>query len=593
MIRKVRSQKSKVKTTSQKLKFYLLTFGFAFCVLSFAFPCYAREVIILYTGQTHAMLYPCSCPIQQDGGVARRATLIKELRKKHPGLLLLDCGSFTAGGLMDEYTRNSQLDMQRTEVNLKAMELMRFDAVAVGSEEFNFGKDFLLKNAKKTTPAFLSANLETDKVVPYIIKNVNGVKIGIIGLTGLSAIPKAEGLKVNSPKVIGGLVNQVRKQGAEVVILLSTLGESEDLALISKVKGIDIVFIGNSPAKDNLKTKIDSTFLVRPVWQGRKLGKLTLKVEKGKLADCKPEEERLSDKLADDPDIKAILPRCYSDANCKKEGLVGSCQNPGELKAGCLFSEPNKVNLLIISAKDCSVCNVGPVLNLLKRQFPGVTAEYLYYPDSRAQKLIKDFSIQGLPAYILGKEIEKEKNFDKIKDSFEAKGDSYILKPQASGISYLFKRKAKKGNLDLFFSMFEKDAAQLLAVTKEFNPHLHFLAVETKDGFDAKNGGFEVEEYLRALCVKKYYPQKSWDYLGCRAKNINSSWWEDCLSGADAFKVKTCARGPEARSLLKENISLTKELEVMSGPVYLLDNHQIFSSRGVPDKEELKKIIKK
>jgi hypothetical protein len=31
----------------------------------------------------------------------------------------------------------------------------------------------------------------------------------------------------------------------------------------------------------------------------------------------------------------------------------------------------------------------------------------------------------------------------------------------------------------------------------------------------------------------------------------------------------------------------------MSGPVYLLDNHQIFSSRGVPDKEELKKIIEK
>lgn len=570
-----------------------LVFWF-FSSLVFCGLCYAKEVTILYTGQTHAMLYPCSCPIQQDGGVARRATLVKKLREKDPGLLLLDCGSFTAGGLMDEYTQNSRLDMQRSVVNLKAMELMRFDAVAVGSEEFNFGKDFLLKNAKKTNPAFLSANLDTDKVVPYIIKDVDGVKIGIIGLTGLSANQKAEGLKINAPQqALGGLINRIRKQGAEVVILLSTLGESEDLVLISKVKGIDIVFIGYPLAKDDLKTKVDSTFLVRPSWQGRRLGKLTLEVKEGKLVDCKLEEERLSDELADDPEIKAILPRCYSDANCKKQGLVGSCQNPGELKAGCLFAEPNKVSLLIISAKDCSVCNVGPVLNLLKRQFPGITAEYLYYPDSRAQKLIKDFSIQGFPAYILGKEVEKEKDFDKIKHSLEAKGDFYVLKPQASGISYLFKRKAKKGNLDLFFSMFEKDTAGLLAVTKEFNPHLHFLAVETKDGFDAKNGGFEVEEYLRALCVKKYYPQKFWDYLGCRAKNINSSWWEDCLSSADALKVKACARGPEAKSLLKENISLTKELEIMSGPVYLLDNHEIFSSRGVPDKEEFKKIIGK
>ncbi|MFA5199845.1 MAG: hypothetical protein WC442_02900, partial [Candidatus Omnitrophota bacterium] len=62
---------------------------------------YAKEVNIVYTGQTHAMLYPCSCPIQQDGGIARRATLIKQLKKKDPRLFLLDCGSFTAGSLID------------------------------------------------------------------------------------------------------------------------------------------------------------------------------------------------------------------------------------------------------------------------------------------------------------------------------------------------------------------------------------------------------------------------------------------------------------------------------------------------------------
>lgn len=589
MIRKDRSQKTEGRR--QKICFLFSVLCFLFSTLCFTFPCYAKEVTILYTGQTHAMLYPCSCPVQQDGGIARRATLVKELRKKHPGLLLLDCGSFTAGGPMDEYAQNSQLDMRRTEVNLKAMELMRFDALAVGSEEFNFGKDFLLRNAKKTAPAFLSANLDTDKVVPYIIKDVDGVKIGIIGLTGLSASQKAEGLKINAPEVIGSLLNQIRKQGAEVIILLSTLGEEEDLALISKVKGIDIVFIGYAPAKDNLKTKIDSTFLVRPSWQGRKLGKLTLEVKEGRLVDCKFEEERLSDKLADDPDIKAILPRCYSDANCKKQGLIGSCQNPGELKSGCLFTKPNKVKLLLISAKDCLVCNVNPVLDLLRRQFPGLTAEYLYYPAVRAQKLVRDFSIQGLPAYLLGREVEKEKNFDKIKNSFEARGDFYIFKPQASGISYLLGRKAEKGSFDLFFSLFGKDAVQFLAVLKEFNPRLHFLAVETGYGFDAQNGGFEVEEYLRALCVEKYYPQKFWDYLGCRAKNINSSWWEDCLSGSDTLTVKTCARGPEGMNLLKENISLNKELQIVSGPVYLLDNHQIFSSRGLLDKEELKKII--
>jgi len=591
MIRKVKSQKSKVKTTSQELKFYLLTFGFAFCVLNFAFPCYAKEVTILYTGNTHAMLYPCSCPIEQDGGIARRATLVKELRKKTPGLLLLDCGSFTASGLMDEYTQNTQLDMQRSEVNLKAMELMQYDAVGINSDEFNFGKDFFLKNARKNNPAFLSVNLESDKVEPYIVKQVSGIKIGIIGLTNITVSQKSEGLKVSQPKAISQLVSRLRNEGIEVVIVLSTLGKKEDLDLISQVKGIDILFMGHNPVKEEWEPKVGSTFIVRPYWQGRKLGKLTLEIENGKLLNCKTEEIRLSDNIADDPGVLAMLPRCYSDVNCKQDGLSGSCQNPGELKAKCLFSQPNKVKLVIISAKDCTVCNSEPVLDFLKKQFPGISAEYVDL--SQAQNLIKDLSIQVLPAYIIAGEVEKEDNFNNFKNNLEKRGSVYILKPQVSGVSYYLNRQVHKGGLDLFFSLFEEDAAVLLSYLREFNPNLHFLALEKENGFDAKNGSPEVEEYLRGVCVQKYYPQKSWDYFICRAKNINSSWWEDCLPEADALKIRTCAKGPEGAELLRENIALNKELQVMFGPSYLLDNYQIFSTHGVPAKEELRKVIKR
>ncbi|MDD5561089.1 MAG: hypothetical protein PHT50_03035 [Candidatus Omnitrophica bacterium] len=566
-------------------------FVFGFLALNIGNLC-AKEALVLYTGNTHAMLYPCSCPIEQDGGAARRASLIKELRKKFPaGLLLLDCGSFTAGGLMDEYTQNTSLDMRRSEVNLKAMELMEYDAVGISSDEFNFGKDFFLKNAGKNNPVFLSANLESDKVAPYIIKQFSGVKIGVIGLTGLSAGQKSEGLTVNPPKDIGRLVSRLRNEGVEVVIVLSTLDRKENLDLLSEVKDIDILFMGYMPGREDLESKIGSTFIVRPSWQGRKLGKLTLKIEKGKLLSCKTEEIRLSDKIADDRDVLAILPRCYSDANCKKDGLTGKCQDPGELKASCSFPKPNKLKLIVISAKDCVVCNTEPVLELLKKEFPGVSAEYLDL--KRAKKLIKDLSIKVLPAYILGREVEKESNFGIFKNNLEFVGGMYLLKPQVSGMSYFINRPVKRGGLDLFFSLFDKNSAGILSVLREFKPSLHFLVVENNKGFDAQNGTLEIEECLRGLCVQKYYPQKFWDYLLCRAKNINSSWWEDCLEGADALKIKACARGAEGKSLLKENIALNKEVQVTFGLSYLLDNNQIFSSRGAPNREELKEIIKK
>ncbi|MFH1191533.1 MAG: hypothetical protein V1670_04990 [Candidatus Omnitrophota bacterium] len=605
MIKKTQDRRQKTEDRSQKtevrsqraegkfLGFFVLCFLLSvFCLLISDF-CFAQEVTIIYSGQTHAMLYPCSCPVQQDGGIARRGSLIKKLRKIDPQLLLLDCGNFTAGGVLDEYAQNAQLDMQRSEVNFKAMRLMRYDAVGIGVGEFNFGKDFFLKNARNSNPTYLSANLETDKVLPYLIKNTGGVKIGIIGLTGLSVNAKSEGLKASAPGKVAQIVKSLKDKGVGVVILLSTLGEQEDLKLISKIKGIDILFVGENPLKTDSLTKVDTTFVLRPFWQGRKLGKLNLDIKDGKLLDCKIEELLLADTLADDAQVAAILPRCYSKADCKKEGFVVNCQNPGELKAECVFTKANKVNLRVITLEDCSICNDKRVVNLLKNKFPGIVAEYFYYPNEEAKELIKDFSIQGLPAYIFGNEVQGEDNFSGMRKNLLPINDFFMLKPQFSGFAYFLNRKEIKGSFDLFLSLFEKNAEQLLAVIREFKPALHFLAAQKDQGFEAKSGPPEVEEYLRGVCLQNYYPQKFWDYLICRAKNINNVNWPDCLERVNLAKIKSCAKSAMGAGLLKENISLNEQLQVSSGPSYLLDNQKIFSSRGVPDKDELKKVLKR
>ena len=553
---------------------------------------FAEEAVILYTGQTHAMLYQCSCPVQKDGGVARRGTLVKKLRKSHPELLLLDSGSFTAGGLMDEYTQSVKLDMQRSQDNLRTMQLLGYDAVGIGPDEFNFGKEFFSNNVTKSKPVFLSANLDSHKVSPYMIKKVNGIKIGVIGLTNVTVNQKLEGIKINPPVAVQEMVNALKQKGVAVVVILSTLGEQEDLKLIAQVKGIDIIFVGYNPLNDQPWAKVDATYLLRPSWQGRKLGKLTLDVKNGKLINCKVEQIRLSDELVDDPDVSVAIARCYLDANCKKEGFVGSCQNPGELKSACLFTLPKKINLTVIGTKDCPSCTPAPVVGFLKKQFPGLVAEYLYLPEPAAEKIVKDLSIQSLPAYLLGREAESEKSFSGLKSGLDLAGSYYLMKPQAIGRAYLLNRKVQKGKFDMFLNMFDNHAAVSLALTKEFNPRLHFLAVEKENGFDARNGNFEIEEYLRGVCTQKYFPDKFWNYLSCRLKNMDSYYWEDCLSVDDALKVKFCAKGPEGAELLKENIALGSQLQVNLSSTYLFDNNLIVYSQGLPDKEELRKLIK-
>jgi hypothetical protein len=140
-------------------------------------------------------------------------------------------------------------------------------------------------------------------------------------------------------------------------------------------------------------------------------------------------------------------------------------------------------------------------------------------------------------------------------------------------------------------SLYTKDITTLLSTVREFNPALHFLARQQGAGFETERGSVETEEYLRSVCVAKYYPERFWDYVTCRAGNMNTSWWEDCAGFADYGKIKGCARSAEGLQLLGDNTALNRELNVLLGPTYLVDNHLIFSSDGVPPRDELQKIM--
>ncbi|MCX5714346.1 MAG: hypothetical protein NT033_05965, partial [Candidatus Omnitrophica bacterium] len=281
-------------------------------------PLYAKDITILFTGDTHAALYPCHCPIEPDGGLARRSALIKRLRKNNPNTLVLEAGSFFAGGIMDEYSLNSELDKERTGVVLKAMELMGYDAAAVSGEEFNFGKDFIEGAAKRNKIPFLTCNVTDSVFKPYIIKEVAGIKIGIIAATEPQAQVKAEGLKfVDLKSALARQVIELRRSGVNIVVFLSHLGDAVDSDIIKSIPDIDVLICGYS-RKEDAAPKIGSTIIAPSIWQGRMLGKLTLKINGQQIGDYKIENIRLSDQVSNDPEVARLVPVCFSDKDCQK-----------------------------------------------------------------------------------------------------------------------------------------------------------------------------------------------------------------------------------------------------------------------------------
>jgi hypothetical protein len=215
------------------------------------------------------------------------------------------------------------------------------------------------------------------------------------------------------------------------------------------------------------------------------------------------------------------------------------------------------------------------------------------YPGRAAERLIRDAQAKTLPLYLLNKDIEKVGRFKELSVNLKKQGDYYIIKPEFSGFGFFPGRNPERGKVDLFLSLYDPHTSELIESVREFNPTIHFLVHESGGVFEAKNGNPEVEECLRSICVQKYYPDLFFDYMACRSKNINSSWWENCLGSAASAPVKTCAQGEEGKKLLSEDVALNKELGIAYGPTYLVDNQEIFGTEGKPSKESIKKILKR
>lgn len=573
------------------------------CSLSSITYVFAEKVTILYTGETHSMLYPCDCPTGFNGGVSARATKIREIRREEAHVLLLDSGGVFAGGILDENSQNVDLDKKRTLINLDAMKIMGYDAIAAGDEEFNFGEDFFKNSTKEKNIPFTSANIESDYLLPFLLKQAGNSKIGILALTTPEIKNKLADIKYSEPKeALEKSIKALRDRGADIIIVLSHLGEEEDLNLIKRVEGVDILVCGHRLVNNpNPQTKINNTIILRPGWQGRKLGRLDLTITDNKITDYAIDDIKIDKTIKDDPDVSAILPKCFSDKDCRQKSLIGNCENPATLFAKCVFKNSVPVSLLIIKPELCKTCDTEKFLAQLKNTFPVINLTYLNYESKDGADLAKKLGIDMLPAYIFTKDIEKNVNFNSFSKFLTFKQDRYIIDPSLMGVSFFVGRPKIKNKVDLFISLYDKNSAELLAVMqdflrerKEIKFELHFLGLKAQDKVITPNGLPEFEEDLRSICVMNKYPDKLWDYLSCRVKNIQSSWWDSCLysCGMNINLIKQCSNSSEGMSLLLDNVSLSSELSIRASGVFLLDNQEIFSTVKTPKKEELERIIK-
>jgi len=246
---------------------------------------------------------------QTVGGWARIAAVIKsEKAKRTNPTLVLDAGDFLMGSLFHMVAREEALE-------LGLMKEMEYDVVTLGNHEFDLtphGLARILNSCHKkggmpqivfSNPIFHPESTEDDTleesfkkgiVKPYIIKEIQGIRIGIFGILGKDAAevsPFARPIKFRDPIETSRemLKTLKEKEKTDLVICLSHGGLrenksfSEDDRLAKEVPGIDLIVGGHSHTKLKNPLMVNQTMIVQAGGHGEYVGVLDLAYGKGKM----------------------------------------------------------------------------------------------------------------------------------------------------------------------------------------------------------------------------------------------------------------------------------------------------------------------
>ena len=210
-----------------------------FSVFALAASASAADVTVVYTGETHAMLHPCECPDDPGGGLAERAGFLNGAVADRGGLLLLDGGGFSGGGIYDTYSQGRAADSVRTVKTIAAMGLMGYDAVGIGDDDLQYGGAWLVDQAKAARLPLVCANCFTSDgkylTNPYVIVKKGDNTFAVTSVvTSERLFPVDTTVAIKDPFASLEKIRREMKRKSGYQILLSHLGEDETGALLKK-----------------------------------------------------------------------------------------------------------------------------------------------------------------------------------------------------------------------------------------------------------------------------------------------------------------------------------------------------------------------
>jgi len=246
------------------------------------------SVTILHTNDIHSHFRETTGPLKL-GGLARLKTKIDQIRSEIPHTILVDAGDWSEGNIY--YTQGTGVE------TLRLMDRMGYEVAVIGNHDFINGPDILLNTLESANPKikFIAANLVADQfhrseefkkwVLPYVIQEVENVKIAFIGLTTYEFIYDkfALPLKITEPFQLAQDLASELKKHVDAVIAVSHNSTLSNAHLLKNAPAVDLVISGHEHKKLTKPIEVQreggrTGWIVETESWGRYLGKLDIKI---------------------------------------------------------------------------------------------------------------------------------------------------------------------------------------------------------------------------------------------------------------------------------------------------------------------------
>ena len=371
------------------------------------------HLTLIHTSDIHSRLFPYEFVpnrFERDyglqlvnkpfGGIARIATLAKQIRATSNRSLWLDSGDCFQGAPV--------FNLYKGEVEMRALSLAGMDAAVIGNHEFDLGAvnlyeqvanwsqfPLLAANYLFDDPTNPDAPSLRDVVQPYAVFDVKGLKVGVIGManwssmTGIFEGGNSLGIRPISDRTAVEQYVRLLRPSVDLVVLVSHLGLDEDEGLTAAevqdenealpLEGVDLILGGhlhivtNPPKIIPSGDGVHSTVLVHSGAFAKYVGRLDLVVRVGDDNNDPDRRSRITSFTYDNIPVDSRVPDDPAISNLLEPYAVNIAR---DIDLGGVFSFISSTAKVIRNDLTGGDSQLGNLVARAMQTFSGVEAEF-------------------------------------------------------------------------------------------------------------------------------------------------------------------------------------------------------------------------